>query len=76
MKCSLCRGEMLISETILPYEIGDDQVIVVKSVPALVCRQCGEAFIEIETVRTLEQIVDRAEKSGIISGFLRYRDAA
>jgi YgiT-type zinc finger domain-containing protein len=67
---------MLRSETILPYEIGDDQVIVVKSVPALVCRQCGEAFIEIETVRTLEQIVDGAEKSGMISGFLRYRDAA
>jgi len=76
MRCSLCRGEMIRSTTTLPYKISGGHIVVVKYVPALVCRQCGESFIEIEIVRKLEHIVDAAEKSDIISGFITYKEAA
>ena len=76
MKCPLCKGEMLNSKTNLPYEMGEERMVIVKDVPALVCRQCGEPFIEIEVVREVEKIVTIAEKDGVMLGFVKYREAA
>ena len=76
MKCPLCKGLMEESKTNLPYEIGEEYMVVVKDVPALVCKQCGEAFVGIEALRVVEEIVNKAEKDGITLGFIRYRDAA
>lgn len=38
-------------------DIGDC-VIIVKNVPSLVCRQCGEVYYDDETLERLEKIVD------------------
>jgi len=76
MKCPLCKGEMVKGRTNLPYEMGEEEILVVKGVPAWVCRQCGESFVEIEVVRRVEKIVGTAEKDGVTLGFIRYRDAA
>ena len=76
MKCPLCKGEMLNAKTNLPYEMGEERMVIVKDVPALVCRQCGEPFIEIEVVREVEKIVTVAEKDGVMLGFVKYREAA
>ena len=35
MKCPLCKGLMEESKTNLPYEIGEEYMVVVKDVPAL-----------------------------------------
>ena len=50
--------------------------VTVKGVPALVCKQCGEPFVEIAELRVVEKIVDSAEKDGITLGFIRYKEAA
>ncbi len=60
-KCPLCKAGMKPSKTSLPYEIGDDSIIVIKDVPAIVCSQCGEFFIEIPVVRIIEQITASAK---------------
>lgn len=76
MKCPLCKGKMVKSKTNLPYEMEEDHMVVVKDVPALVCRQCGDSFIEIDVLRVVERIVAVAEEDGVTFGFIRYKEAA
>ena len=76
MKCALCQGIMLSGKTNLPYELGDDYLVVIKGVPALICQQCGEQFIEIKVVREVEKLVASAREDGVTLGFMKYREAA
>jgi len=72
MKCPFCKGDMKEGKTSLPYEIGE-RLIVVRNVPALVCEQCGEVFIEMKVAKKVEKIVNSAVTNGISLGFLDYR---
>lgn len=63
-------------KTNLPYEIGHDRFIVVKDVPALVCAQCGETYIEAHILRVVEKLINAAEKDGMLLGFVLYQEAA
>ncbi len=76
MKCPSCRGRMDKGTTSLPYELGRDKLIVVRDVPALVCAQCGEVFIESTILKKVEALLNNVEKSGMTLGFLEYQDAA
>ena len=76
MKSPLCKGEVVKGRTNLPYEMENGEILVVKDVPALVCKQCGETFVEIEIVRNVEKIVQLAQKHGLTFGVVKYRDAA
>jgi YgiT-type zinc finger domain-containing protein len=67
----------MVKSTIpLPYELDKDDMLVVRGVPAFVCRQCGESFVEMAVVRELEQIVKNARKNGVTLGFIEYKNAA
>jgi len=59
--CPLCCGHMINGTTTfaVDYEQG---VIVIRHVPALVCAQCGEAWIEDEQSHKLEVLVQEAKK--------------
>ena len=76
MRCSLCKGSMIRDVTNLPFQMGEEYMVVVRGVPALVCNQCGEAFVEITTLRRVEQIVKKAEMDGVTFGFVSYQVAA
>lgn len=76
MKCALCQGKMEKADIALPYEVNKEYMLVIKGVPAFVCRQCGDSFVEIEIVRELERIVKNAQKDGVTYGFIEYRQAA
>jgi hypothetical protein len=45
-------------------------------VPALVCGQCGEAFVEINILKKVEKILTKATRDGLIMGFVEYEKAA
>ena len=75
MTCPLCKGKMLKGFTNLPFGIGEN-LLVVKDVPAFVCEQCGDSFVEIENVRIVEKLVISAEKDGVTLGFIKFRNAA
>jgi len=49
---------------------------VVKNVPALVCDQCGEAFVKIDILRRVEKILAKATGDGLVMGFVEYKKAA
>jgi YgiT-type zinc finger domain-containing protein len=39
-----------------------DGIIIIKNVPANICRQCGEYYVDTQTALKLENIVDRVRK--------------
>lgn len=49
MKCLICQGKMEEKQITHDIRVGD-QLIVLKNVPALVCKQCGEILLKPETV--------------------------
>ena len=76
MRCPLCKGKMVKGKTHLPYEMGEQEILVVRDVPALLCEQCGESFVEIEVVRRVEKLLATAQRDGVTFGFIKYREAA
>jgi len=76
MRCPLCKGKMIKGKTHLPYEMGEEEILVVRDVPAWVCEQCGESFVEIEVVRRVEKLLTTAQRDGVTFGFIKYREAA
>ena len=59
-KCPLCAGLLDTGKTTFTVDFGKG-VVVVRYVPALVCSQCGEAWIEDEQSKRLEKIVKEAK---------------
>ena len=62
MKCFFCKGELEKTTTKYIVDLGDC-VVIVKNVPAMVCRQCGEKSFDDETMERLEIIVTSVKNS-------------
>ncbi|MBI2369862.1 MAG: type II toxin-antitoxin system MqsA family antitoxin [Deltaproteobacteria bacterium] len=60
-RCPLCGGEKAPGRTIYSVDLGTG-VVVVRNVPAEICKQCGEEWIGSETARRLEAIVEKARQ--------------
>lgn len=65
MKCFYCKGNTVETTTKFIVDLGQC-VVIVKNVPARVCRQCGETSYSNEVAQQLEKIVS-AVKQSIIS---------
>ena len=60
LKCFWCKGD--IEQRLKTHAATlADCVIIIKNVPALVCKQCGEVFFTDEVMQKLEVIVSRLE---------------
>lgn len=57
VKCRVCGGLMEHRVTDLPFKIGDSSIVVMKALPVLECRQCGEIEIEDQTMRRVDQVL-------------------
>ncbi|MBI3953065.1 MAG: type II toxin-antitoxin system MqsA family antitoxin [Chloroflexi bacterium] len=65
MKCVICRhGETRPGRMAVLLTRGS-MTLVVKGVPALVCGNCGEEYVNEETTRSLREAADEAEKAGV-----------
>lgn len=62
MRCFFCKGEMEHTTTKFILDLGHC-VVIVKNVPAMVCKQCGEKTFDNDTMERLEQIVDAVKRS-------------
>lgn len=65
MKCMYCQGEMVRGSA--PFHIDRKNVhISLDNVPAWVCAQCGEAYLEEAEVSAVQDVIravdERAEK--------------
>jgi YgiT-type zinc finger domain-containing protein len=60
-RCPLCGGTKKPGTTTYSVDLGFG-VIVVRNVPAMVCDQCGEAWIDAERAKELERMTDDARE--------------
>ena len=58
-KCPFCGGNIEKGTTTFTADL-QTGVVVVRNVPALVCSQCGEDWLEDSTAEVLEAITQRA----------------
>jgi YgiT-type zinc finger domain-containing protein len=55
-KCSFCEGKLQRGKTEFVARV-EDEVIVIKEVPAYVCEQCGESYYTPEISRKIDEIM-------------------
>lgn len=64
MKCAICgQGETSPGKTTFTLERGES-VVVVRNVPAEVCQDCGEAYLDEEQTDRVIQLAEKAIASG------------
>jgi len=56
-ECSLCKGKLKNDQVNHMVDI-DDLIIIIKKVPAEVCKQCGEYYLEHEIALKVEEIIE------------------
>lgn len=55
--CFMCKGTMEKKNTTFMVEL-DNTIIIIKNVPSLVCKQCGEVAYEDDVAGHLEDLVN------------------
>lgn len=64
MKCLICKhGETAPGEATVTAQRGTC-TIVIKNVPADVCRNCGEYYLSEVTAQRIDEIAAQAERNG------------
>jgi len=72
--CPLCGGDKKTGLTIYSINLGFG-IVLVKDTPAEICNQCGEEWIEANTAKKLESIVENAKKSHCQLEVIQYQAA-
>ncbi len=73
MKCMICKhGNTQKGSTTITLE-KDGSTIVFKHVPALVCENCGEKYIEDETAKEVLSKAKEIQKSGVEVDIREYK---
>ena len=62
--CFFCKGDMEPAITKFIVDL-DDVVVIVKNVPAMICKQCGEKAFDDATMERLEEIVNTV-RNGLV----------
>jgi YgiT-type zinc finger domain-containing protein len=72
MKCPICKiGETEQGNTTVTLT-RDDFTLVVKEVPARICTNCGEDYIDSIVVRELLELAERMAKNGSLVDIRKY----
>ena len=65
MKCIVCKkGSTEPGTTTVSIDKGAT-IVVIRDVPAAICSTCGEEYIDADTIKDIEKIVDSAQKAGL-----------
>lgn len=59
LRCPVCDGDKEPGFTTFTADLGEN-LVVVRQVPATICNQCGEEWIDNKTAQQLEAIVEEA----------------
>ena len=74
MTCFRCKGDM--ENKLKTHAVTLEKcVIIIKSVPAMICTQCGEVYFTDDVMRKLEEITDSLENIIKEVAIVDYTDA-
>ncbi len=65
MKCVICKGGETRSGTTTVTLERDGSTIVVKGVPARICKDCGEEYVDEQAASRLLRVAEEAAKAGV-----------
>jgi len=71
MNCVMCKGNLASGQINYPVN-KDSQFLLIKEVPALICDQCGEYYLDDQIFLKIEQIVASANKLNVEIEVLRF----
>lgn len=75
MDCIICRGTLI--EGLVNHIVDiNGHIIIIKNVPANICTQCGEYYVENKIVLILERLIDEVLNSNAEVLIINYPDAA
>ncbi len=60
--CFMCKGTMEKKNTTFMVEL-NNTIIIIKNVPSLVCKQCGEVAYEDKIASHLEKLVNTVKNA-------------
>ena len=63
MRCRVCAGKLESRITDLPFKVGDSSIVILRSLPVLQCRQCGETELEQATMSRVDQLLAAVDVS-------------
>jgi len=75
MRCRLCGGTLESRVTDLPFKIGDTSIVVVRALPVLQCKQCGETELENAAMQRVDEVLAGVDKSAELE-VVRYAASA
>lgn len=65
MRCPICDEGELLEGTATVTLTSEGMTLVFRAVPALVCDNCGEEFVDEAASMRLVQLADEAARSGV-----------
>lgn len=65
MKCVICKHGVTIPGKVTVTLERDGMTLVVKGVPARVCENCGEAYLDEAISRQLLETAEKAVRAGV-----------
>jgi len=71
MNCVMCKGSLEKGLINYPVDV-ESQFLLIKDVPALVCNQCGEYFLDDDIYAKIEGVIESAKKSNVEIEVLRF----
>lgn len=58
MNCVMCKGRLIDGKVNHIVDI-NSHIIIIKNVPANICTQCGEYYIDNKTALIIEELIDK-----------------
>lgn len=75
MKCVICKNGQTNNQTVTVTLEQSGKTFVFKDVPARVCENCGEQYLEEETSKRLLGLAQEAAKAGTELTISKYKAA-
>jgi YgiT-type zinc finger domain-containing protein len=63
MTCQVCRGLHAERITDLPFKISDTTIVILRALPVLQCRQCGDTELEQSTMARVDELLSSVDKA-------------
>jgi len=64
MKCAMCNNGETTQRAVTEFLERDMKSVIVRNVPAEVCENCGEVYLDADTTRRLLEIAEKAISNG------------
>jgi YgiT-type zinc finger domain-containing protein len=71
MRCRICGGLLEARVTDLPFKTGDSSIVILRSIPVLQCRQCGDTELERATMTRVDRLLAAVDGSAELA-MIRY----